>query len=99
MRWFPGDGTKNGLNFKRNKRKKKMSVGEIRVIDTTGDTKLTWDTEKKAEVKAAQDAFDRLKAEGYISYRVKPGGGEGAIMEKFDPDAGLVILRPRIVGG
>lgn len=76
-----------------------MSIGTLRVIDTTGDTKTIWDTENKAEVETAREAFNKMRAKKYIAYRVKPNGEPGSIMTEFDPNAGMVIMRPQIVGG
>lgn len=73
--------------------------GTMRVIDHTGDTKIIWDSEKKAEVDAARKTFDELRAKRYNAYAVKKNGEQGEIIEKFDPDAEKIILAPPMSGG
>lgn len=72
---------------------------EMRVMDTTGDTKVIWDSGKADEVSAAKKTFDDLKKKGYMAYSVKKGGDKGELLHDFDPDAEKIILAPRMVGG
>jgi len=74
-------------------------IGEMRTMDGTGDTKVTWDTEKPAEVEAARETFYSLKKQGYAGYRVTRGGEKDEILHEFDPHAGLLIMAPPMVGG
>lgn len=76
-----------------------MSVGEMAVMDGTGDTKTTWDSDKPAEVEEARRTFDTLKAKGYSAFRVTDKGGNGEEMKTFDPMAEKMIMVPRMVGG
>ncbi len=77
-----------------------MSVGELRIMDQTGDHKIIWDTSRPDEVQEARGTFERLRAKGYIAYRVNPGdGGKGEIMREFDQAAGKIILAPAMQGG
>lgn len=74
-------------------------MNELRVIDPTGDTKTIWDPSRPDEVENARETFRKLKAKGYIAYRVDQGGNKAEIMAEFDPQAGKVIMAPPVVGG
>lgn len=76
-----------------------MSVGELRVMDVTGDTKTVWNSDNDAEVLAARNTFLGLKEKGYIAYRVDKKGNKGQIMTEFDATAECVILTPPLHGG
>lgn len=73
--------------------------GEIAVLDATGDTKTTWDTDNDVEVEAARTLFDTLRKKSYLIYRSTRKGEKGEAMNKFDPEAGMMIAVPPIVGG
>ena len=74
-------------------------MGEIRTLDSTGDSKLCWDPEKTDEVDAAKEMFKSLKKKGYQAYSVKKGGEKNKKIDDFDPDAGMIIMVPQIQGG
>ncbi len=74
-------------------------MGELAVLNETGDTKLLWDPNNPDEVEAALATFKRLRAKGFIAYKVQPGGDRGEIMREFDPQAEKVIMAPAVVGG
>jgi len=74
-------------------------MGELRVLDRTGDTKLIWDTDKQDEVDAAEAMFNKLTKKGYLAYTVKKGGKKGEQVKKFDPELEKIILSPVVVGG
>jgi hypothetical protein len=76
-----------------------MAQGEIAVMDGTGDTKITWDTEKAVEVDNARAQFEALKKKGYAAYRAGRNGEPGEVMNHFDPHAGAMIMAPALVGG
>jgi hypothetical protein len=69
------------------------------MMDESGDTKATWDSDKPGEVEAARATFDTLKAKGYTAFRVTSKGGNGEEMKTFDPAAEAVIMVPRMAGG
>lgn len=75
------------------------TMGELSIMGIEGDTKTIWDPSKEDEVEVARNTFDRLKAKGYMIYRVDEDGGKGEVMHKFEPRAGKLIAVPRIVGG
>lgn len=76
-----------------------MSVGEMSTLDSSGDTKSTWDSDNPAEVAAAKATFDELTKKGYSAFRVNKKGDQGELMREFDPNAEAVIMVPRMVGG
>jgi hypothetical protein len=74
-------------------------IGEMCVIDRTGDTKVVWNSDSPDEVETAKATFDRLRKKGYIAYRVKRNGDPGEVMAEFDPAAESIILAPAVAGG
>ena len=74
-------------------------MGEMRVLDETGDTKLVWDTDNQDEVDAARETFNKLKKKGYSAYHVKDKGAKGKIMTEFDETAEKLIMAPAVQGG
>lgn len=74
--------------------------GEMRVIDRTGDSKLIWDTANPDEVEAARSHFNLLKEQKrYAAFKVKKNGEAGEVIRDFDPEAGMIIMRPQLQGG
>lgn len=71
----------------------------LRIIDSTGDTKLTWARSNDDEVANARKTFKRLKKQGYMAYTVKRGGDRGEVLNEFDENAQAMILVPPMVGG
>src|SRR4030067_3200560 len=71
----------------------------MRIMGSEGDVKLIWDTEKKAEVDAARDTFNKMIAKKYKAFAVKKGGGQGEMIDKFDPEMEKIILAAPISGG
>ena len=74
-------------------------VGELRILDKSGDTKILWDSAQDDEVDAARRTFDDLKKKGYLAYSVDKKGNKGEVIKKFDPDAEKIIMSPALVGG
>ena len=74
-------------------------MGEMAIMDTTGDSKQIWDPNVPEEVAIARESFDNLKKKGYIGYTVNEDGDKGEVIHSFDPNAGKVIMAPRMVAG
>lgn len=74
-------------------------VGELAVLDNTGDTKTIWDADNEDEVDIAREAFNKLKKKGYAIFKVDRDGNKGVKMNDFDPRAGKLIAVPAIVAG
>ena len=76
-------------------------MGQISVLGKEGDTRLIWDKTKPAEVQAAREMFDSLKAKGYLAFSVveKAVGDKGEQLTKFDPNAEKIIMAAAMQGG
>ena len=74
-------------------------MGELRLMDRRGDTRVMWDPYRKDEVDAARKQFDELKKKGYLAYSVKKKGEPGEQIREFDPQAGKIIMAPPMQGG
>jgi hypothetical protein len=76
-------------------------MGELAIMDPTGDTKIIFDPENEDEVAAAKATFDTLKGKGFAAFRVVgPKGEKGdEIIREFDPKAGRMIMIPALAGG
>jgi len=74
-------------------------VHELVILDTTGDTKIIWDSENDDEIEAAKETFKKLTKKGYLAFKVKKGGDKGEVVKEFDADAERLILSPPIAGG
>lgn len=74
-------------------------MGELRILDETGDTKLIWDQENEDEVEAAEATFDKLTGKGHKAFRVDGKGEKDKGMKKFDSKAEKLILVPPMQAG
>lgn len=74
-------------------------MGELRIIDATGDTKLIWNADDENEVENAKRTFDDLKEKGYGAYGVKKDGEKGMMLHEFDPEVEKMIMAPPLRGG
>jgi len=68
-------------------------------MNSSGDLKTMWNSDKTAEVEVARAQFQSMKAKGYMAYRINREGDKGEVMDKFDPEAETVILAPPLQGG
>jgi len=74
-------------------------VGEMAILDRTGDTKIIWDSANEDEVEEAKRTFKNLKDKGYAAYSVNKKGDKGEVMKKFDAEAERIIMAPPLQGG
>ena len=74
-------------------------MGEMAILDRTGDTKIIWDSANEDEVEEAKRTFKNLKDKGYAAYSVNKKGDKGEVIKKFDADAERIIMAPPMVGG
>lgn len=74
-------------------------MGQLAILDATGDTKIIWDPNNTDEVENARRSFTDLRAKGYLAYKVTPDGSKGEVIREFDPDAEKIILAPPLRGG
>jgi hypothetical protein len=73
--------------------------GSLCILDDSGDSRIQWDRNSSEQVKAAQARFDELKAKRYLAYKVDAKGGQGEVIDKFDPSAERIILHQQMIGG
>lgn len=74
-------------------------MGQMAVMDVTGDEKLTWDPKNDIDTRKAKDRFHALREKGYKAYRVNHAGGKGEAIEDFDPYAYEIVMHKIAVGG
>lgn len=74
-------------------------IGELRVMDMTGDTNVSWDRRNRDEVKAAERMFDSLRSKGFSAFSVDRIGRKNELITEFDERLEEIIMVPRIVGG
>lgn len=73
----------------------------LHVMDSTGDTRTTWDPSNEVEVEAVRKLFKRLKKNGYLAYTVGGDGSKGEVIQgdEIPVEAAAVIMSPQMVGG
>lgn len=79
----------------------KKSAGEVhrmKVMDSSGDRSVEWNTKDAASVAAARDAFDAIQRAGGLVVKDQPNGDGGGKVDKFDPKSDLLGI-PAIHGG
>lgn len=69
-------------------------MGELRVLNKSGDIKVEWDPKDAASVANAKVEWDRLKADGYEFFEVTEAKGKK--IDRFKKSAGRVIAAPGI---
>ena len=75
-------------------------MGEMRILDTSGDTKVIWDPDNEDEVDAAEAQFNSLKKKGFTAFEVgKRGKKSDERVDEFNPDLGKLIMVPAMRGG
>ena len=74
-------------------------MGELRIMDESGDSKIMWDPTNKEEVDAAKLQFDALMDKGYKAYTVSKDGSTDKLIKKFDKKLGKIVMVPQLVGG
>lgn len=76
-----------------------IEIGEISVLDGTGDTRVQWRKTDPDETRAARSSFDDYRTKGYAAFKVNAAGNKGEQIDAFDPTAERMILVPPMVGG
>jgi hypothetical protein len=78
----------------------------LRVLNGSGDRRISWsakslaegDAEAQAAVREAERIFARERERGGVAFRVRPGAPAERI-DAFDPLAEDTVLIPPMVGG
>jgi hypothetical protein len=76
-------------------------MGTMRILDSTGDTLVSWDVEDHPTVRQAEELFARLTAERKIPF-ARPAGAPAEEAERistFDPAAEEIVWVRPIAGG
>ena len=76
-------------------------MGEMKILSSEGDTKISWNPDKDKEVRIARDKFNEMIKKGFKAFRVDDKGKKDGnrIIHEFLPFAGTILLVPPIVGG
>lgn len=75
-------------------------MGEMSVLNSSGDSKVIWDPDSEDEIEAAQCQFDILLDKGFKIFKVgKDAEKTGGALKKFPAGSGKLIAIPKIVGG
>ena len=69
-------------------------MAKLHILDSTGDTEVTWTPENYAK---AQKAFDKALAKGYSAF--DNSSTPAKRLKEFDQNAQDVVMVPHIVGG
>lgn len=79
----------------------KTSVhGRMQVLDPTGHTELTWDSDNEQEVATARAMFTAMTSQGYQAFQPGAAKGErGNRITSFDPEIEAMVLFPQLRGG
>jgi hypothetical protein len=68
------------------------------VMDRSGDTRHTFDSNDRAEVALAEKRFMELTGAGFTA-AVRSGAGVCRVIKRFDATADETLFYPRLVGG
>jgi hypothetical protein len=68
------------------------------IMDTTGDSRHTFNPEDLQELARAEQRFKELTNHGFTA-AVRTGPGEVSRIKSFDPTAEETLFFPRLVGG
>jgi len=69
----------------------------VRILDRSGDTRLSYDPADADAVRDVEARFARLMADSFVAFDVSTQPGR--IITTFDPNAREIIISPRFAGG
>ncbi len=69
----------------------------VRILDSTGDTRLTFDPADAAAVAEIETRFNELMERNFIAFDVSTQPGR--VITAFDPEASEVIVSHQFAGG
>jgi len=72
----------------------KIARSVMKILDVTGDTRITWDKENGKEALEAKQKFQDLLKQGYKAYSVTVSGSKGRRIDEFDVDAQEILMIP-----
>lgn len=74
-------------------------MGQMSIMDVTGDERLSWDALDEVSVHRARNRFKELISQGYKAYRINHVGKAGEPISEFDPFALEIVMRKILAGG
>ncbi len=69
----------------------------VRVLDSSGDTRLTFDPDDRAAVAEVAARFNALMERNFVAFDVSTQPGR--VITEFDPNASEVIVSHQFAGG
>jgi hypothetical protein len=75
------------------------TIGKMHVMDQTGHTTISWDSDVPIEVRMAKESFEKLTKEGYQAFSVGEDDEQGERLRTFDPHAEKIMMVPQLRGG
>jgi hypothetical protein len=69
----------------------------MRILDSTGDTQLSYDPADREAVDEVEQRFNRLMERNFVAFDVSTQPGK--VITRFDPGASEIIVSHRFVGG
>jgi len=79
--------------------RKEPAMGVMRILDSSGDTKVLWEVDDDEALARAASLFDELSSEGKLAFERKGSQTETSRIREFDPDAEEIIWVRPIQGG
>lgn len=70
--------------------------GELRVMGSSGDEKIQWDTDVQETVDIAAKKFAELLLSGHLGYVTV---GQTRSLSEFDPNAERIVMTIPLAGG
>ena len=77
-------------------------MGEMRVLCSLGDERITWDPDSDKSIDMAEERFNELLKDGHKAFRIGGDGKKtGTPIKVFPPHAGRILMIPvsKVVGG
>ena len=75
-------------------------MGELRILDETGDSVIKWNLNQPKTVEEAKKAFDKqFNKKNVKAWSVDDKGNKSKELKAFDPHAEQIILTPELVAG
>ena len=76
-------------------------MGTMRILDSSGDTVVTWDVDEEATIRRAEELFAQLTRERKIPFARSSGASaeEAEQIRTFDPNAEEIIWVRPVAGG
>jgi hypothetical protein len=71
----------------------------MHVLDKTGHTTHSWNSDNEAEVEAARSLFASLTGKGYRAFVGSNADKPGRRMDSFDPSVEEMTFVPQLRGG